>query len=145
MYGTYMQNRCIIYLYRYISSIGGNKISEFTYWIKIILIGFISGVINGLFGGGGGTILVLSLTFILGISQHKAQATAISIILPLSLMSSYIYYKNGFTAINITLQVAIGGIIGSYIGSNVLNKISADHLRKIFSFFMIIAAIRMIL
>ena len=118
--------------------------SEFTYWIKIILIGFISGIINGLFGGGGGTILVLALTFILGISQHKAQATAISIIFPLSLMSGFIYYKNGFTAINITLQVAIGGTIGSYIGSNVLNKIPADHLRKIFGFFMIIAAIRMI-
>lgn len=122
----------------------GNTMSGFTYWIKIGLIGFISGIINGLFGGGGGTIIVLALTLILGIDQHKAQATAISIILPLSLISSYIYCKNGFTAINIAFKIAVGGIIGSYIGSNILNKISADHLRKIFSFFMIIAAIRMI-
>lgn len=114
------------------------------YWIKIGLIGLISGIVNGLFGGGGGTILVLALTLILGINQHKAQATAISIIFPLSLISSYIYYKNGFTEINIILQIAIGGIIGSYIGSNILNKISASHLRRIFGFFMIIAAIRMI-
>ncbi|HZK57182.1 MAG TPA: TSUP family transporter [Clostridia bacterium] len=114
------------------------------YWIKIGVIGLVSGIINGLFGGGGGIVLVLALTFVLGVSQHKAQATAISIILPLSLISSYIYYKNGFAAINITLKIAIGGIIGSYIGSNVLNKISADCLRKIFSFFMIVAAIRMI-
>ncbi len=119
-------------------------VSEPICWIKIGIIGLISGIINGLFGGGGGTILVLALTFILGINQHKAQATAISIILPLSLISGYIYYKNGFTAINITLKIAIGGIVGSYIGSNILNKISADCLRKIFSFFMIIAAIRMI-
>lgn len=118
--------------------------SEPMYWVKISLIGFASGIINGLFGGGGGTILVLALTLILGISQHKAQATAISIILPLSLMSGYIYYKNGFTAINITLKITLGGIIGSYIGSNMLNKVSANHLRKIFSFFMIIAAVRMI-
>ncbi|MDI9476777.1 MAG: TSUP family transporter [Natronincolaceae bacterium] len=118
--------------------------SKFIYWIKISAIGFVSGIINGLFGGGGGTILVLALTFILGISQHKAQATAISIILPLSIISSYVYYKNGFTAVNVTLQVAVGGIIGSYIGSNILNKISANRLRKIFSFFMVIAAIRMI-
>lgn len=118
--------------------------SKLIYWIKISAIGFVSGIINGLFGGGGGTILVLALTLILGISQHKAQATAISVILPLSLISSYIYHKNGFTAINVTLQIAVGGIIGSYIGSNILNKISADYLRKIFSFFMIVAAIRMI-
>ena len=118
--------------------------SKLTYWIKIGLIGFISGIINGLFGGGGGTILVLALTLILRINQHKAQATAISIILPLSLISSYIYYKSGFATMNVTFQIAVGGIIGSYIGSNILNKIPADYLRKIFSFFMIIAAIRMI-
>lgn len=114
------------------------------YWTKIALIGFITGIINGLFGAGGGTIIVLAFTFILGISQHKAQATAISIILPLSLVSSYIYYRNGFTTTNITLKVTAGGVLGSYIGSNILNKISADHLRKIFGFFMIVAAIRMI-
>lgn len=118
--------------------------TKITYWIKISLIGFVSGIINGLFGAGGGTILVLALIFILGISQHKAQATAISIIFPLSLISSYIYYKNGFTTTDVTFKIALGGIIGSYIGSNVLNKISANHLKKIFSFFMIIAAIRMI-
>lgn len=129
-------------LYKYIP--GDILVSKLIYWVKISVIGFVSGIINGLFGGGGGTILVLALTFILKISQHKAQATAISIILPLSFISSYIYYKNGFTAVNVTLQIAVGGIIGSYVGSNVLNKISADYLRKIFSFFMIIAAIRMI-
>ncbi len=115
------------------------------YWIKIGLIGFFSGIINGLFGAGGGTITVLALTFILGIDQHKAQATAISVILPLSLISGFIYYSSGFTEINITLKVALGGIIGSYIGSNALNKIPSNYLRKIFGFFIIIAAIRMVL
>lgn len=118
--------------------------SGHTYWIKISLIGFISGVINGLFGGGGGTILVLALTLILGISQHKAQATAISVILPLSLISSYIYYKGGFAAADIAFKIAVGGVIGSYIGSSILNKIPANHLKNIFSIFMIIAAIRML-
>ncbi len=115
-----------------------------TYWIKIGLIGFLSGIINGLFGAGGGTITVLALTFILGVEQHKAQATAISIILPLSLISGFIYYKNGFTEMDITFKVAVGGIIGSYIGSNALNKIPSNYLRKIFGFFIIVAAIRMV-
>lgn len=121
-----------------------NYISKTNYWIKIGLIGLLSGLINGLFGAGGGTVIVLALTLILGVSQHKAQATAISIILPLSLVSGYLYYKNGLTATNISLRVALGGILGSYIGSNILNKISANSLRKIFALFMIIAAIRMI-
>ncbi|MBU5677668.1 sulfite exporter TauE/SafE family protein [Alkaliphilus sp. MSJ-5] len=121
-----------------------NNMEKFIYWLKIALIGFFSGIINGLFGAGGGTVAVLALTLIFGISQHKAQATAISIILPLSLISGFIYYKNGFTTIDITFKVALGGIIGSYIGSNALNKIPANYLRKIFGFFIIVAAIRMV-
>ncbi len=117
---------------------------KFKYWFKISSIGLISGIVNGLFGAGGGTVAVLALTFVFDISQHKAQATAISIILPLSLISGFIYYKNGFTALDITLQVALGGIIGSYIGSNALNRIPANYLRKIFGLCMIVAAIRMV-
>jgi len=117
---------------------------KFIYWVKIGLIGFFLGVINGLFGAGGGTVAVLALTFIFDISQHKAQATAISIILPLSLISSFIYYKNGFSTMDITIKVALGGIIGSYIGSNALDKIPANYLRKIFGFFIIAAALRMV-
>jgi len=117
---------------------------KFIYWFKIGLIGFFSGIINGLFGAGGGTVAVLALTLFFDISQHKAQATAISIILPLSLISSFIYYKNGFATVDITFKVAIGGVIGSYIGSNALNKIPANYLRKVFGLFMIAAAIRMV-
>ncbi|KAB3531464.1 sulfite exporter TauE/SafE family protein [Alkaliphilus serpentinus] len=114
------------------------------YWIKIILVGMSAGIINGLFGAGGGTIIVPALTFVFGATQHKAHATAISIILPFAVVSSYIYYRNGFFDINTTLKVALGGIVGSYLGSKCLNHISANYLRKIFGVFMIIAAIRMI-
>lgn len=115
------------------------------HWIKIILVGMAAGIINGLFGAGGGTVIVPALTFLFGVTQHKAHATAISIILPFALVSSYIYYKNGFFDFNTTFKVALGGIVGSYLGSRSLNHISANYLRKAFGIFMIIAAVRMIL
>lgn len=114
------------------------------YWSKVLLIGLIAGVINGLFGAGGGTIIVPALNFLFNISQHKAHATAISIILPFTIISSYFYYKHGFTEIDVTLKVALGGIIGSVIGSKALNKFSDNYLRKIFGLFMILAAFRMV-
>lgn len=117
---------------------------KYKYWFKIGLVGFISGIVNGLFGAGGGTVTVLALTLFFDISQHKAQATAISIILPLSIISGFIYYKNGFTTLDVTLKVALGGIVGSYIGSNALNKIPPKYLRKMFGLFMVLAAIRMV-
>lgn len=114
------------------------------YWFKVVLLGFIAGIINGLFGAGGGTIIVPALNLIFDIPQHKAHATAISIILPFTIISSFIYYKNGYSAMNTTFKVILGGIIGSYIGSKILNRFSDNYLRKIFGIFMILAAFRMV-
>lgn len=115
------------------------------FWIKIVVVGFVAGIINGLFGSGGGTIIVPALTCLFGVSQHKAHATAISIIFPFALISSLVYYNYGFTELEITLKITLGGIIGSYIGSRSLNHFSANHLRKIFGVFMILASIRLVI
>ncbi|SDK59230.1 sulfite exporter TauE/SafE family protein [Natronincola ferrireducens] len=114
------------------------------YWLKIILVGFVAGIVNGLFGAGGGTIVVPALNFVFGVPQHKSHATAISIILPFAIISSFIYYRNGFTAFDVTFKVALGGIVGAYIGSRALSHFSDSYLRKIFGVFMILAALRMV-
>ena len=62
-------------------------------YFKPIVIGLITGVVNGLFGSGGGTIVVPSLIFIIGLEEHVSHATAISIILPLSIISTIIYFN----------------------------------------------------
>ncbi len=118
---------------------------DYMYWLKVLLVGLIAGIVNGLFGAGGGTIIVPALVFIFGLSQHKSHATAISIILPFALMSSLIYYKNDFFDLAVTLKVILGGMVGSYFGSRALTRFSASYLRKIFGAFMIIAAIRMVI
>ncbi len=113
--------------------------------IKLLLIGILIGLVNGLFGSGGGTIAVPALVFVLGLNQHKAHATAISIIFPLSLISSFLYFRHGILNLKIAGLVALGGVIGSYIGAKNLKKVPSNILRKIFGIFMIIAAIRMVM
>jgi hypothetical protein len=112
---------------------------------KLIAIGLVTGICNGLFGSGGGTILVPSMVFILGIEEHKAHATAILVILPLTILSTVIYYKSSYVDWQTTVKVMSGGIIGSIIGAKLLNRIPSSVLRKIFGAFMIIAAIRMVI
>ena len=112
--------------------------------LKVLFIGLLTGIVNGLFGSGGGTIVVPALVFILGLEDHKSHATAISIILPLTIVSTLIYFKNGIIDFKISLIIASGGIIGGYIGAKLLNKIPKNILRKIFGLFMIIAGIRMV-
>ncbi len=112
--------------------------------LKISFLGLFTGLLNGLFGSGGGTLLVPGMIFLLGIEEHKAHATAISIILPLAIMSTFIYFNSGIISFNVTFKVAIGGVIGGYVGAKLLNKIPSNILRKIFAVFMMIAAFRMV-
>jgi len=113
--------------------------------LKLIGIGFITGIINGLFGSGGGTIIVPALVFLIGMEDFKAHATAISIILPLSIISTIIYLKSNIIKLDISFIVVLGGIIGSFIGAKFLKKIPNLILRKIFGIIIIITALRMVL
>ncbi len=112
--------------------------------LKLMGLGLITGFINGIFGSGGGTIIVPAMVFLLGMEDYKAHATAISIILPLSIISTIIYFFNNTIFFPIAFKVMIGGFIGSYIGAKILNKVPTNILRKIFGSVIIYTAIRMI-
>jgi len=112
-------------------------------YLKCVLIGIVTGTANGLFGSGGGTIAVPAMVLLLGAEEHKAHATAISVILPLTLVSAFMYIKSDFINWDITTGVMLGGIVGGYIGAKLLHICPANILRKIFGVFMILAAIRM--
>jgi len=114
-------------------------------YLMCILIGIVTGTANGLFGSGGGTIAVPAMVLLLGAEEHKAHATAISIILPLTVVSAFLYLKNDFINWDLTVRVMLGGIVGGYIGAKLLHICPANILRKIFGVFMILAAFRMIL
>lgn len=111
---------------------------------KFALIGIITGIANGLFGSGGGTIVVPAMVLLLKKEEHKAHATAIFIILPLTLLSASYYVSNNFIIWNLVFKVIIGGVIGGFIGAKLLKHCPTNILRKIFAAFMIFAAFRMI-
>ena len=112
---------------------------------KFASVALAGGLVNGLFGSGGGTLLVPGMNRVLGFETHKSHATAISVILPLSVVSAFIY-SSGVTIDWTALAcVSAGGVVGGYIGAKLLNKLSDTRLHRLFGLFMIAAAIRMIL
>ena len=109
-----------------------------------ILTGALAGIVNGIFGGGGGMIVVPLLIYVLKYSVQKAHATAILIILPLSLLSGIIYAT--YVNVNMTILYSVGGgvIAGGVLGAFALSKFSSKWLIIIFSVLMAIAGGRML-
>ncbi len=111
--------------------------------IGLLVAGVFIGVINGFFGGGGGMICVPALLF-MGLSNKKAQATAILIMLPISIASAIVYYTNGFIEWEFVLYTAIGSVVGGVLGALLLKKLSNNVLKYIFALIVAGAGIRML-
>jgi len=109
-----------------------------------VLCGVGAGVANGLFGGGGGMIVVPMLTGLLKYPTKSAHATAILIILPLSIVSGLFYVAFGIQ-VKVLLPVLIGVIAGGILGALLLNKISNKWITVIFAVLMAAAGVKMLL
>ena len=99
------------------------------------------GAINGLFGGGGGMLVVPLFTVLMGLEEKRAHSSAILAILPLSLISGIIYLVRGdFTVYSggfVTAGVILGGILGTFV----MKKLSNNVLAIVFYAVMIFAGI----
>jgi len=112
--------------------------------VRLGSIGLVTGLVNGLLGIGGGTILIPAMIFLLGEKQHKAHGTSLAIILPTAVISALIYYFHDNLDLNLTLKVVSGAVIGGYLGAKLMNHIPAKSLKKLFGIFMVIAGLRMV-
>lgn len=109
--------------------------------IKKILIGFIAGIICGLFSAGGGLVLVPACVYFLNIDEKKSRGTSIYAIMFMVVTVALLYNKDNYINWSIGIKCAIGGIIGSIIGSYLLKKVSNKYLKIFFVLFLIYSAI----
>lgn len=111
---------------------------------KKIIIGLLAGIVSGLFASGGGMIVVPALVHIFKMDEPKARATSVFAILPMVLTSGVFYYRANFIDWKIGINCAIGGIIGGYMGSKLLKKLSPKFLKISFTIFLIYVSSKMI-
>lgn len=110
--------------------------------VKFTAFGVIIGIINGLFGAGGGIAAVEVLKHN-GLDQRQAQTTSIAIILPLCVLSAIMYSFKTDIDFKTTLILIPFGILGTFLGTFLMKKMSCELLKKIFCGFMIYAGVRM--
>lgn len=111
-----------------------------------LIIGFVTGVVSGVIGIGGGIILIPAMVVFFGASQHMAQGTTLALMVPpISLLAAWTYYKNGYVDLRISALICLGFFIGGLLGANIAVGVDELHLKKIFGFALLIISIRMIL
>ena len=110
----------------------------------LILCGALIGFVNGFFGGGGGMICVPLLEKVLQLENKYSHATAIAVILPISLVSAFIYCLSGNLDSVPFLTVGAGVLVGGVVGSFALKFLPPKVLRVIFVFIMLAGGIRLI-
>jgi len=107
--------------------------------ILLLVIGLISGVVSGLFGIGGGILIVPALVYLAGFSQHVAIGTSLAVLLPpVGLAAVIEYYRHGNVEIRAALIVAAALFVGGWVGAAIANHVPEVQLRLAFGVFVVI-------
>ncbi len=101
-------------------------------WALLVVVGLIGGFQSGLFGVGGGTVMVPLFMWLLGMDQRRAAATSLVAIIPTAIIGALTYGIGGHLAIVAGLVLAAGGIAGALIGSRLLRRLPMGVLRWMF-------------
>jgi uncharacterized protein len=113
--------------------------------VALLIVGLVGGLMSGLFGVGGGIVMVPMLASIAGLDHRRAAATSLAAIVPTSIAASIGYAANGAIDLVAAVLSGLGGIAGSQLGSRLLRRLSVRWLRWLFLALLLIVAVRMLL
>jgi uncharacterized membrane protein YfcA len=106
-------------------------------WLTFLLIGALAGLAAGLFGLGGGIVLVPALIYWAGFSQHLATGTSLAVLLPpIGLAATLEYYRHGNVDLHAAVWLALGLFTGAWVGAFLANQLKGPHLRLAFGVFV---------
>lgn len=110
--------------------------------MKYGVTGALAGIANGCFGAGGGMILIPMFCRWCGMEEKHAFATSVSVILPMSAVSSVIYLMREEFSLAQALPFLIGGLVGGLIGGRVFKRVPTLWLKRIFALFLLYGGVR---
>lgn len=113
--------------------------------ILYALVGVLGGIAAGLFGIGGGVVIVPALVYWAGFTQHRATGTSLAVLLPpIGLAATLEYYRHGNVDLRAAAIIAATMFAGSYLGAYAANKISGPALRLAFGVFLCLMGVYLV-
>ena len=102
--------------------------------VVYILIGAAAGVLSGLFGIGGGVVIVPALLYLAGMTPLAATGTSLgALLLPVGALGAWEYYRNGNLDIRASLFIALGLFLGAFFGARLAQNLTPLMLKRSFA------------
>lgn len=113
--------------------------------LLMLAIGAGAGILSGLFGVGGGIILVPALVMLAGMAQSRAAASSLAAIVPIAIVGAVVFGGAASVDVAAAVVVAVGSVVGVQAGAWAMPRVGDDRLRAAFALLMIVVAVAMLL
>jgi hypothetical protein len=98
----------------------------------------VAGLLSGMFGIGGGVLIVPALIYLAGFSQHVATGTSLAVLLPpIGAAAVWEYHRNGNVDLRAAMIIAVAVFLGGWLSSIGANRIAGPYLRLAFAVFIV--------
>jgi uncharacterized membrane protein YfcA len=109
-----------------------------------VLVGIVAGVLSGLFGIGGGIVIVPALLFFAKMRPQQAIGTLLAtLLLPVGALGAWQYYRDDALDLRAALLIAGGLFFGVYVGARIGLKLPPKELQRTFAVFLVLVAARL--
>lgn len=113
--------------------------------LLLLEIGLVGGLLGGLFGVGGGFILVPLLALYTPLDQRQAQATSLAAIIPTAVVGTLFYYfgsREPQVDLRVALLLVAGSAAGAYAGARLLRRLPERHLKQVFAVLLVAVSVK---
>ena len=110
--------------------------------VLFVVIGLAAGLLSGIFGIGGGVVIVPALIYWAGFSQHRATGTSLAVLLPpIGFAAMWEYYRHDNVNVRAAMIIAGAVFVGGWLGAVIANRVSGPYLRLAFGVFVVVLGI----
>jgi hypothetical protein len=114
-------------------------------YVLVGVLGITTGIVSGLFGVGGGVIIVPALVLLAGLDQHTATGTSLgALLLPVGLLAVFEYHRRGQVHLPYAALLAVGLLVGALLGAKLAGDLSGLALRRGFGVLLLLVSVKLL-